>query len=217
MDMIAHQRALADRIITTLQHQLVIPTLLAGGAPRDWYFGEVAEDLDFYIHVEHVPRREEIAKALDIEVKELGDTDYKDLGKGDQCVHSVWEADYLGQKIQFIAVIIAPVEYVKQVFNCSLSQCWYEAGEVVTTWQFRLSIDNDAIVYDPQVRDGYQYKMAQKKHLQYFICYYGWEDFLGGNANNATRPAPAIDNPRGIDWGIPIDWQIGDMAVFDDL
>ena len=47
--MIEHQKAVAKRVLNKLQI-IDMCAMLAGGACRDWYLGNHASDLDFYMH-----------------------------------------------------------------------------------------------------------------------------------------------------------------------
>lgn len=130
--------------------------IVAGGAPRDWFFGNSANDIDVF--VENSGNLSEIVLAVlntygNIKVvtgskgygaynqssycKQSSYCALCDCGSysgiyGDGSIVEVYEVDADGQRIQFIFVNEDPVENVKAQFQPSLSQAIYtpEAGSI---------------------------------------------------------------------------------------
>ena len=71
---IEHQKALARRFLKKLK--AIDPcSVLAGGAPRDWFLGKPASDLDFYVHCKDDESQiVERLEALDIDFEFLRPT-----------------------------------------------------------------------------------------------------------------------------------------------
>lgn len=87
------QKELANLVYHSLS--IVDPRcLLAGGATRNWYFGEPAKDLDFYIHTPNDRRcyeQKEIFKRLGlIEREEAKDINYEHYERM-PCLKRVWD------------------------------------------------------------------------------------------------------------------------------
>jgi len=70
--------------------------LLAGGAPRNWYFGELAKDLDFYIQTPDDRRCYEqkgVFEGLGFGVKESGDIKHEQYEMM-PCLKRVWNLSF---------------------------------------------------------------------------------------------------------------------------
>jgi hypothetical protein len=99
--------------------------LLAGGAPRDWYFGEVCNDLDFYFCSTActMSSTQRQLKAIGFEnVKHIADPHTNELYKSMEGLLRIWECDYAGMKVQFIQ-LCAPQDRWKVVNNMDISIC----------------------------------------------------------------------------------------------
>lgn len=72
---IKHQQKVADDVLNLLE--IIDPAcIVAGGAPRDWYMGDVAKDIDVFLHLRNdlkaSTRRKQIKRALGLEELDYG-------------------------------------------------------------------------------------------------------------------------------------------------
>ena len=104
MSKIEIQKELAKKILNDLN--VIDPrAYLAGGAPRDWEFGEEANDLDFYYFTQATTMRESASQLERFfpKVHMSGETngDVK-LYEHMEGLHRIWNTEIDGVKVQFI-------------------------------------------------------------------------------------------------------------------
>ena len=110
------QKAKADWVLDKLSRW---DCAVAGGCPRDWYFGEVGKDIDVFIAGS--PSKEELEEALGFEISPLVDTPYDDS----RFNGFTW-ADEDGQEFQFLSYQVGSVEEIVEGFSVNMSQAMYK-------------------------------------------------------------------------------------------
>lgn len=141
--------------------------ILAGGAPRDWYFGEKAKDLDYYfvstastIHA----TRKQIESVLGVGVSLLMDKEGhldNDLYKTMPNLTRIWEFEYEGEKVQLIQLSKLGAQW-QVVNNMDISICklWFTPERGVKLHSdFKLTLASKTMF----VKDGYGW---DQKHAQ---------------------------------------------------
>jgi len=134
-ELIEHQKAVAKRTYDCLPEHAE----LLGGAPRDWYFGNSAKDLDFFIRDNYL---------LQADVKDW--TDYlraclgpaftftevkskKDLPENyavphlEHVITGYWEDDPYQTQIQFIIHNNTHVQDIKKTFDFSINKIGWDS------------------------------------------------------------------------------------------
>lgn len=100
------------------------PTILAGGAPRDWDFGEKANDLDFFVLEDFDPV--EVEGNLNVTLERVGGDQYEG---GEFRVYSFHVGE---QEVQIIYhTDCSSAQQVIDKLACSLSKIWYERGSIL--------------------------------------------------------------------------------------
>ena len=139
---IAFQKVTAHELLYKLE--AIDPNcILAGGAPRDWYFEKPCNDLDFYIHL-HGETMSDTAlrfKRLGLKVKPMNWSDNKE-GLQYKCMehlHRIYEGVKNGIKFQVMVMNFSTFECVVGNFGTSVCKAWWKGGEVQTTTEFLLS------------------------------------------------------------------------------
>lgn len=142
---VEQQKIIADEIYAKLQ--VIDPyCILAGGAPRDWYFGNPANDLDFYFYSNGstigVVRKQLEAQFGTVQL--LMDRERcasSPLYKTMEDLVRIWEMEYQGQKVQMIQ-LGNPRSTFKVVDKMDVSVCqvWYIGGEVKLSENFKLTL-----------------------------------------------------------------------------
>lgn len=142
---VEQQKIIADEIYAKLQ--VIDPyCILAGGAPRDWYFGNPANDLDFYFY-SNGSTIGAVRKQLEAQfgtVQLLMDRERcasSPLYKTMEDLVRIWEMEYQGQKVQMIQ-LGNPRSTFKVVDKMDVSVCqvWYIGGEVKLSENFKLTL-----------------------------------------------------------------------------
>ena len=173
MATIERQKLLADKVELDMQ-EAGLPCLLAGGAPRDWYFGEEANDLDFYLK-ERDSREvlDKIESLFGVELKELGDEGYP---REDQGLSSVYTCEIGGMEVQFMFLNMDPLDYIMDCFDLTVCKIYYKEGEIVTTWEFRAALDKGWVINTQPAFDWQHVdKVMRKPHLKHLELFNGWK------------------------------------------
>ena len=126
--------------------------ILAGGAPRDWYLGREASDLDFYLCV---PDRE-TQSAFESRLRRVGlsfDIAFKDSGLANMEVYKnmpgikgIYNLTGFGMPIQVMRMRDPTFKSVVHEFGTSVCMAWYKDGKVKTTKVFEWSHENKIII-----------------------------------------------------------------------
>lgn len=166
MNTIEEQSNLADKLLSQLE--VISPyVMLAGGAPRDWYFRNLATDLDIYLYSPAIT-----VKTMQKQLKLATGVDFKhnwELRKDDQSLYStmpqlrrVFEADIDGMKVQ-VMQLNEPNDEFKVVTNMSTSICkvWYKDGEINLHQDFKLTIASGVMF----LNDGYNWTDPHPKKM----------------------------------------------------
>lgn len=161
--MIEEQKAIANEILEKLE---IIDKncILAGGAPRDWWAGVSANDLDFYLYcvpengVEHTKRS--IEKLTGIKLEYLGaDENYEG---GMKELRSVLDGEFKGQKVQFMLMDKPTWGCVLPHFGASTSMVWYKNGHISTSPEFLLSINKKMLYIKAGTKQAFVDKTVAK-------------------------------------------------------
>lgn len=138
--MINTQKKIADELLSKLE--AIDPhVILAGGAPRNWYFGKPANDLDFYLHT-----KPETMGAVDVRFKSLG-LKMTPMFKDDaECQYNcmkhllrIYEGEYKGMAFQVMFMTEPTFTSVIQHFGTSVCKAFYKVGHIHPTLEFLLS------------------------------------------------------------------------------
>ncbi len=131
---IDRQKEIGLEILSTLQQEF--PTILAGGAPRDWYFGKEAQDLDFFVL--GFPSQEEIEDALGEAIEPSVEKEYEDMG------FRTFNFERDGQAIQVMACKDDSLVGVVSRFPVSLCQISFD-GEFHASDDFCLTEESGVL------------------------------------------------------------------------
>ncbi|AUR99348.1 coil containing protein [Vibrio phage 1.264.O._10N.286.51.F2] len=147
MDALKVQKQIAKEVLEELE--VIDPfCILAGGAPRDWFFGNVAADLDFYVydaaHLSQSVWTERLGKTL-LDVKPLGLIEGKSNEEIDheytamKDLRYVFEGEYMGATIQVMIMDKPTFGCVVDNFCMDNSKIWWKGGRVQPTPEFLLA------------------------------------------------------------------------------
>lgn len=149
--------------------------IVAGGAPRDWYFGKVASDIDVFFHFRNDIQTSRITRLLeDVGFKLTSTKDGEHLPeiyKSNPDLRCVYEAELGGEKIQLM-LMMQPTFKTIEHFPLNICRVWYRNG-IHTTKEFEKAVEYKAIVKTSQLyNDGDKYiKKIMSKFPEY--KYYG--------------------------------------------
>ncbi|QGH73855.1 hypothetical protein [Vibrio phage vB_VhaM_VH-8] len=167
MNTIESQKEIAKEVLTKLQ-ACDPHCILAGGAPRNWFFNKEANDLDFYIYLkpETTEANELRLKSIGLDVKrmefeELKDSSYKFM----QHLFRVYEGSYRGENVQVMVMREPTFTSVVDDFGVSICEFWWNGGEVQATKQALTSILTKKLFY----KNDYS---AKETHVEKMVYYF---------------------------------------------
>lgn len=154
---IEDQKAVADKVYKMLQ--LADPDcLLAGGAPRDWYFGNEANDLDFYFcsTANTMSRTKRQLESIGFEGVTHTSSPYtSELYRCMEGLVRIWECVVDGIKVQLIQ-LAEPKYRWKVVDNMDISICkayYLPSGDIKLHRDFKLTLVSNIMF----LKDGYDW------------------------------------------------------------
>lgn len=137
MPSIEKEKSIADAVLERLE--IIDPTcILAGGAPRDWWLGKTANDLDFYMYAGNrtMTSIENALKYLGLPVTPLRLKGHNVRAKLDDMygcmpnLQAVYETTYRGKSVQIMLMSEPTFRGVVDQFACSISKVWYKGGMI---------------------------------------------------------------------------------------
>lgn len=167
MSIIDKQKLVATKILHKLE--CADPhAILAGGAPRDWYFNRPANDLDFYIHLPH-----STCGADELRWKRLGlNLSHVPYEKKEhnqyKCMPDLfrmYEGEEDGVKFQVMIMLTPTFDSVIPYFGNSLCKVWWKGDAIKTSIPFLMTLNTGKIY----VEEGY---LATDYHIEKVSNYY---------------------------------------------
>lgn len=146
-DLVKIQKEIAKEVLEELE--VIDPyCILAGGAPRDWFFGKPASDLDFYVYddrnLSQQVWKERLNKTLlDIEI--LGLIEGKDTTEVEheysamKHLRYVFEGTHMGMTVQVMVMNEPTFNCVVDHFCMDNSKIWWKGGQIIPTYEFLLA------------------------------------------------------------------------------
>jgi len=178
---IEFQQKVANHLLFNLE--LIAPhAILAGGAPRDWYMGNIANDLDFYFSLPEGLSSSVAALQLQ-KILPIGCKPIKQTAEFDEERNRLYQNLIDLRKIHFyefngIPVQFIEMESVKAVyrtvdnFDCSICKVWYKNKQVRTTEDFLLTLKTKIIALSNKAyswSDPHPKKMYERFKSQGFV------------------------------------------------
>lgn len=165
---IAQQKDLADKLLSQL-YSISPYVMLAGGAPRDWYFGKEAQDLDIYLYSHAIT-----VKTMQKQLKSATGVDFRhnwELQRDDTSLYTsmpqlrrVFEAEIDSMKVQ-VMQLNNPEDEFKVINNMSTSICkvWYQGdGEIHAHEDFKLTLASGVMF----LNNGYDWTHPHPKKMR---------------------------------------------------
>lgn len=177
---IEQEKSIADAILERLE--IIDPTcILAGGAPRDWWMGTTANDLDFYIHCNRTSGDlENSLKCLGLPVTAIRQQAYnvRDQQRLDNLyntmpdLRAVYQTEYRGKKVQIMAMNRPTFQGVVDQFAVSISKVWYKRGRIYPEQAAQHSLDTNQIIVAKGYGPNCNYVRKMKERFPTFSFLY---------------------------------------------
>lgn len=157
---ISQQKQVADKVLFDLEY-VDAQAILAGGAPRDWYFGREANDLDFYFYADTKkhPLSEMVGLFRYLKFPTWIKNGYVYDNRNPHLLY-VFDGKYDDMKVQFMWWDI-PTSFVVDSFALDICHIWYKDEQIHTTPAFDACIQSKTLhILNPLY--GKQDKYVQK-------------------------------------------------------
>jgi hypothetical protein len=140
---IDYQKSVADSVLKKLR-QYDSMAILAGGAPRDWYLGNLARDLDFYFTMSS-KWFGDVQSSMDaLGLPSDGNEGDSQLYDKNPDILGVFSGDFMDMPIQLICIKNTPTDAVRK-FALDICQAWYFDGHIFTTYNFKVATEKKII------------------------------------------------------------------------
>lgn len=184
---IEKQKEIADKVLAGLE--LLDPfTILAGGAPRDWYFDTEASDLDFYMYKRigqnQQAIKDRICKCLGYQgltAECIDERVVKDHGAYERMKYlaKILDIKLEGVDTKIQVMLMSEPDSTFEVvdsFSTSICKVWYKSGVIKTTQQFKKTIATNMMWLNEDYHwsDPHPSKMVSK--FPDFVVVSGEED-----------------------------------------
>ena len=140
---IDNQKSVANIVLSKLE-LLDRSCIIAGGAPRDWYLGNLATDIDVYLHYPiHTTVRQRVGllNELGLTVQSKHEAwRVNEIYQTNHHIKQLYNCELLGEKIQVMFVDEPTFTSVVDTFPISISKAWYKKGVVSITQDFKDSV-----------------------------------------------------------------------------
>ena len=146
---IQKQQLIANILLTKLE--AIDPfCILAGGAPRDWYFGREATDLDFYMYIGSMSLSELHRRLYDLGLIDNSQAHSADFIDDDDYIKSdrlkwILTFYYDSQKVQVMVMRKPVIESVLSHFSLSICRIWYKNQTTYFTPEFLKTVEEKTI------------------------------------------------------------------------
>lgn len=178
---IRQQKFIADKVLHAIEG--FDPTcIVAGGAPRDWWLGREASDIDLFFHYREGGTAREVKtlleRAIGKSVSRLGTDRFSEEYKVNKDLKTVWEAEIEGMRVQFMEMSI-PTWTVVDHFPLTICKAWYKHGCVQAYPEFKKSVEGMFIIKTNELYlDGSRYLNKIKGKFPDFKYYSNYEEFF---------------------------------------
>jgi hypothetical protein len=129
---IEKQIAVANKLIN--EFEVIDPNcIIAGGAPRNWYFGKPANDLDLYVYTPDKTYTERKKRLKHTTVKNLKSLT-KESGEMYACMKhlkTVYSGEYLDMPVNIMFMGKPTFDSVVNHFGTSICKTWYKSGSCI--------------------------------------------------------------------------------------
>lgn len=167
-EIIAQQKRDADELLDKLY--LIDPTcIVAGGAPRDWYFGIPATDIDLFVYIPDGRTTKLIQNLLEkaglvISSAKNGESLLANY-KRNPYLRVVFNVEGFSCPVQIMIMRELTFKSAVPTFPLSICRTWYKDKVIRCTKDFAYSVENKCILYTNELyndEDKYIAKIEKK-------------------------------------------------------
>lgn len=143
------QKEIADKALEML-YPICPNAIVAGGAPRDWFLGNTAKDIDIFITADDRWVNKDVTSVLRYVGFENAspivpnEVDFLNYTKNPR-IKAVYNCKLDSQDIQII-VLFGRTYTIVDTFAFNICKAWYKNGKVNTTPDFNYAVTNKVLI-----------------------------------------------------------------------
>ena len=167
--------------------------MIAGGAPRDWYFNKLANDLDVYIRLPNhntIGLVESLARLLGITnfhvMPKTTDTSYAELPN----LKWVFEGYFQGMKVNLMIMDKGVREEIVKDFDVAICKAWFDGVESHYHEEFEFCVKTRVCVVHQNYTGKEAHVQRMAKRFPQFM-FYKKLDLDDGEPDVSFDPPPA--------------------------
>lgn len=182
MDVITKQKAIADEVLSKLE--AIDPfVIVAGGAPRDWWYGKEATDIDVFLHIPADRAQKHMKKqfsALGLNVVSVKTGEFlPDNYKMNPDLVAVFNVAGYDTPVQVMVMRTPTFTSVLPKFALSVCMAWYKDGKIRTDKHFDNSVKHKVIYRRNEVYNNeHQYVKKILGKFPEYKYYSSYQEFL---------------------------------------
>lgn len=145
---IEQQKQVADKVLDMLR--FTDPTaIVAGGAPRDWYMGRAAKDIDVFMHTPprwgHTGTKELLSDLFCVNVMPMERSEHTENYSQNPLIERVFDSKIDGEQVQFVC-LNKPSFGIVDTFGFNVCKVWYKNSKLRTTKDFVHAVENQVLI-----------------------------------------------------------------------
>jgi len=150
MSIIDKQKQIADNVLDIL-FSIDPYAIVAGGAPRDWFLGNTARDIDVFFYTRPRQAIHDVKAQLEsvgfVILSSKQAHNLPEHYKKNPLLHCVFDCMVQGVEVQLMLMREPTFRCVVDEFPLSLSKVWYKHEKINTTKDFDISIKHSGRNY----------------------------------------------------------------------
>ena len=138
--------------------------VVAGGAPRDWYFGKPAKDIDCYVTDVKLEQVESLFKMIGVKIKEIKKGENRGAYAHDNNLEMVLDFRYMFLDFQLMLIQGTMVGRMIDRFPVSICKIEYDGTNVDPSYEFKVAEAVKVLLISPRYKldDPYIVKIVNK-------------------------------------------------------
>ena len=182
------QKSVVDKVMNKI-FPIAPNAIVAGGAPRDWFFGKVARDVDIFLYRPDLVTTSNIIAVFSSIKLNLHYLEFLYSENGDRTGHGTYisnplishvlECTYSGVNFQFIFMTESTFTSVVPHFPLNMSRIWYKDGELHPTGEFLHGVNTKSLIkMDEIYADGHTYIDKIRKYFPDYRYFSSVEEYF---------------------------------------
>lgn len=177
---IEEQKVVSDKILEKM-FSIDPFSIVAGGAPRDWHFGNIAADIDLFFYVQpntQIGIIQDMLRSVGVVVESiLTGQHIPEHYKMNPMIRCVFNTTIDGVDVQMILMKESTFKSVVDKFPLSICKAWYKNKKIYLEKDFIRSVKHNSIVKTNKLyANSHVYLNKILSKFPQFSYYESWDD-----------------------------------------